>query len=168
MYSYLEEYIIRLYRSIGINSPTQLDQFVIAASLGVEISYRQSVFRFGNEVILRNNSSRQQWMDFGHELGHVLLHSGSQLNMYPLYREYQEWRADLFALHFCIPTFMLEKMKLPHTRSETIGLIAHEFNVSHKFAETRLDKWMNQHNGNECYQAYLRRPTREAIVSSNY
>lgn len=144
MYTHLEEYIIKLYKALGISTPDQLDMFSIAAMLGIEIVYRNTIFRFDNEVILNNNSSPEQWMDFGHELAHVLLHSGIQLNMYPMYKEYQEWRADLFALHFCIPTFMLEEIELPNTEQEVIGLIAKKFNVTHEFAALRLEKWHNK------------------------
>lgn len=145
MYTHLEDFIINLYRSIGISTPPQIDMLVVARRLNVEITYDEKpIFCFGNEIILRPTNQVQEWLDFCHELGHVLLHSGCQLNMHPLYREYQEWNADLFALHFCIPTFMLEKIKLPYRRSEAIELIVNEFNVSPRFAETRLDMWINK------------------------
>lgn len=31
-----------------------------------------------------------------------------------LYLEYQEWKANNFVLHICIPTFMLRKSLLQH------------------------------------------------------
>lgn len=136
MYTHLEDYIFKLYHSIGIRTTDQLDLFSIATLLKVEIVYRKTIFRFGNEVILKNNSPSEQWMDFGHELGHVLLHSGSQLNMYPLYREYQEWRADLFALHFCVPTFMLEQSK-----EVTVYEVMEVFSVDYQFAQKRLEMY---------------------------
>lgn len=145
MYTHLEDFILNLYRSIGISTPTQINMFTIARRLNVELTYDEKpIFCFGNEIILKPTNEVQEWLDFGHELAHVLLHSGNQIGMYPLYREYQEWRADLFALHFCIPTFMLEKIKLPYRRSEAIELIVNEFNVSTRFAETRLNMWINK------------------------
>lgn len=146
MYTHLEDYVMNLYKTLNVSTPNQLDMFAIAKMIGVDIVYRETIFRLGNEVILQNNNLSEQWMDFGHELAHVLLHSGIQLNMYPMYREYQEWRADLFALHFCVPTFMLEQLNLPSTRNEAIGLIAKEFCVSFEFAEVRLGKWLNKNN----------------------
>lgn len=165
MYTHLEDYIYKLFQSIGITRPDQLDMFKIAALLGVEINYRKNIFRLGNEIILnKNNTLSEQWMDFGHELCHTLRHRGLQLNMNPLYVELQEWKADNFMYHFCVPTFMLENLKLPHTRNETIGLIAKEFNVSIEFAEGRLDRWINQCEGVKLQQMFSQPLTRETIV----
>lgn len=139
MYSHLEDYIVNLYKVLNIHKPYQIDMFSIAAQLGIEINYHNVVFRLGNEVILKNNSPPQQWMDFGHELAHVLIHSGSQLNMYPLYRDYQEWRAELFALHFCVPTFMLEQLK-----EVSVYDVMSLFNVDYDFAQKRLEMFQRK------------------------
>lgn len=145
MYTHLEDFILNLYRSIGITIPSQINMFTIARRLNVEIIYdKKPIFCFDNEIILRPTNEVQEWLDFAHELAHVMLHSGNQIGMYPLYREYQEWRADLFALHFCVPTFMLEKINLPQRRSEAVELIVNEFNVSRQFAEDRLNMWINK------------------------
>lgn len=142
MYTYLEEYINELYRKRNITSPDQLDIKVISESLDIEIYYKDFVFRFKNKIILnKNNSPPKQWMSYGHELGHALWHTGNQMGMHPMYKEYQEWRADLFALHFCVPAFMLEKIELPKWKSEAIGLIARTFNVDYEFASNRLERW---------------------------
>lgn len=168
MYTHLEDYIHNLYHSIGITDPSQLDMFTIATRLKVEIAYRKKIFAFGNEVVLSRTDSVQEWMDFGHELCHVLRHRGLQLNMDPLYVELQEWKADNFMYHFCVPTFMLEKLKLPRTRNETIGLIAKVFNVSHNFAAVRLDKWMNQREGIEIQRMFSKLLTRGAAVYARH
>lgn len=149
MYTYLEEYILKLYRSIGISTPSQIDMNAIATLLNIEISYQNNVFRFDNEVVLRNNSLPEQWVDFGHELAHVLLHNGSQLNMLKSYMEYQERKANLFALHFCVPTFMLEKICFPNTKKEAVAMITNEFNVTSEFAVKRLELWINRCKGIE-------------------
>ena len=142
--THLEDYIYHLYKKMEINNPEKIDMHLIAEKLNIRIVYGSTVFCYRNYIMLKHSCARQQWQSFGHELAHVLLHSGNQMDMYPMYREYQEWRADLFALHFCIPTFMLEKLNLPSTRNEAISMIANEFGVSLKFAEVRLDKWLNK------------------------
>jgi len=158
MYTYLEEYINELYRKMNITSPDQLDIKVISESLGIEIYYKDFAFRFRNKIILnKNNSPPKQWMSYGHELGHALWHTGNQMGMHPMFKEYQEWRANLFALHFCVPTFMLEKLNLPHTQQEAVELISKVFNVSSEFAEVRLEKWLNT-----C-RALGRNPTKEVV-----
>ena len=49
--------------------------------------------------------------------------------MHKPFQEYQEWQAEQFACHFCVPTFLLNQMKLPQLRSEAIGMIVSHFNV---------------------------------------
>ena len=51
-----------------------------------------------------------------------------------LFLEYQEWKANNFALHFCVPTFMLQRYKI-HTIKEGVSLIRVEFGVSNEIAE---------------------------------
>ncbi|MET1032334.1 ImmA/IrrE family metallo-endopeptidase [Domibacillus tundrae] len=50
----------------------------------------------------------------------------------------QEWQANTFALHFCIPTFMLQKLDLPFHKQLAITEVAHIFGVAYTFAEERL------------------------------
>lgn len=145
MYTHLEDYIHDLYCSISITTPKQIDMFTIAKRLNVEIIYDEKpIFYFDNEIILKHTNKTQEWLDFSHELAHFLLHSGCQLDMYPPYQEYQEWRADLFALHFCVPTFMLEKITLPKWKDDAIRLIVETFNVDHEFAQKRIDMWQQK------------------------
>ncbi|MCM3110638.1 ImmA/IrrE family metallo-endopeptidase [Lederbergia lenta] len=144
MYSYLEDYIYELYSSIGVKDPIDLQLYSIARRIGVKILYKEKPFRFNNEVILREGSISEEWMEFGHEICHYLRHCGNQLIMHPLFRELQEWQADYFAYHFCVPTFMLSKITMPNHRNEAIWLIAETFNVEVEFAERRLDMWINK------------------------
>lgn len=147
MYTHIEDYIYKLYKSIGINHPTELDMFSIARDLGAEIVYRRNTFVFDNEIVLIKGTTWQEWIDFGHEICHYLRHGGSQLNMHPLFIELQEWQADNFAYHFCVPTFMLEEMNLPNDKKQASWLIHKTFNVDLKFAEIRLDKWLRKCEG---------------------
>ncbi|MGG3452037.1 ImmA/IrrE family metallo-endopeptidase [Domibacillus aminovorans] len=56
----------------------------------------------------------------------------------------QEWQANSFALHFCIPTFMLGKLELTDHRQAAIAIIAQTFDVEYGFAEERLEHWLRQ------------------------
>ncbi|XRD23498.1 ImmA/IrrE family metallo-endopeptidase [Lysinibacillus fusiformis] len=58
----------------------------------------QALFIDGRHYIFlnENQSPQQQWQDFCHELSHVLLHTGDQFHMYPLFREYQEFKVQQF------------------------------------------------------------------------
>lgn len=140
MYTHVEDYISDLYRAMNITSPDQLDIKAISESLGIQVYYKDFAFRFRNKITLnKNNSPPMQWMSYGHELGHALWHTGNQMGMYPMYKEYQEWRADLFALHFCVPTFMLEQLK-GVTAYDVMGI----FNVDYDFAVKRLEMYQRK------------------------
>lgn len=144
MYTQIEDYIYKMYKSIGINCPTELDMLSIAKKLGVEIIYKKTVFSFNNEIVLIKGTPRQEWVYFGHEICHYLRHSGSQLNMHPLFIELQEWQADNFMYHFCVPTFMLQRIRLPPDRNAATYLIVETFNVDYAFAEERLERYQRK------------------------
>lgn len=144
MYTHLEDYVFDLYKSIGITSPTDLDMLLIANRLGAEIVYRRNAFSFDNEIVLVRGDERQEWMDFGHEICHYLRHSGSQLRMNPLFIELQEWQANNFAYHFCIPTFMLQEIEILRYKNEAIQSIVDTFSVDYDFAIRRLEMYQRK------------------------
>ncbi|MEA1855626.1 ImmA/IrrE family metallo-endopeptidase [Cytobacillus sp. OWB-43] len=139
MYSHLEEFIYELYTSIGIKKPEDLDMDNIAKKLGIKIVYRKRSFRFNNEIVLARSTKQGEWMSFGHEVTHYLRHSGNQLNMNPLFRDLQEFQANHFAYHFCVPTFMLEEIK-----DVTAYEIMNQFNVDFDFALRRFEIFKNK------------------------
>ena len=145
-YNMLEEYIIKMYKSIGIFHPHQLDMEDIASRLGMTLIHMPvSSFNVEKTIILDvRKSDIEQWQDFGHELCHALMHIGNQ-NIMPLpFRLYQEWKAISFALHVCIPTFMLEQMKLTGDESKDIWMIQEKFHVEREFAQNRLQHYLNK------------------------
>ncbi|MEK5070305.1 ImmA/IrrE family metallo-endopeptidase [Sporosarcina sp. FSL K6-1508] len=145
MGTHLEDYIYSLYMSIDITNPADLDMSLIAKEIGVEIVYKENSFRFDNEIILVRGTKSEEWMEFGHEVCHYLRHSGNQLNMHFLFMRLQEWQADSFMYHFCVPTFMLHELDLPSDRKKAIWEIQKAFNVSYEFAEIRLEKFAQKH-----------------------
>ncbi|OFD61470.1 ImmA/IrrE family metallo-endopeptidase [Bacillus mycoides] len=146
----IEDYIEKLYHSLSIFVPEQIDMIMIAQKLNIWLHFAP----FGSRAICRDdlssiiidnrNMSYQQWEDFGHEVCHVLFHVGNQLYVPKLFLDYQEAKANNFMLHFCIPTFMLRTLDLPETRNESIQLIAQTFNVSFHIAERRILHYENQ------------------------
>ncbi|TWM59962.1 hypothetical protein CHCC14814_2539 [Bacillus paralicheniformis] len=58
--------------------------------------------------------------------------------------DYQERQANYFSYHFCIPTFMLRGMKIPHNYFFDARLIAKTFKVTETFATTRLNMYFNK------------------------
>lgn len=85
--------------------------------------------------------------DFGHELCHVLKHAGNHFQMNKLFRELQEFQANQFMYHFCVPTFMLLQMELPQWRSQALATIAAVFRVTKEFADKRLDMFERRKAG---------------------
>lgn len=146
----LESYIEMLYQHIAINEPYELDIMTISERLKIPTYFyptgSQAIYFLGGYKINIDPSlsDAEQWQDFGHELCHVLQQYGSQLNMPDEFIYYQENKADNFALYFCVPTFMLEKLELPNYRSGAIEFISDTFNVTIEFAKKRLEKHEQQ------------------------
>lgn len=139
-YSHLEDYIRDLLLSFSIRAPDALNIQTISSLLNLKVIYGDVSLRYNNYIVLKKASPEKEWQTFGHEIGHVLMHVGNQLYMPPPFREYQEWKANIFMYHFCVPTFMLDQIDLPINQYEAVSLIAHTFNVEYEFARKRLEK----------------------------
>ncbi|MFD2923900.1 ImmA/IrrE family metallo-endopeptidase [Halobacillus naozhouensis] len=155
MYQYttLESHIYDLLISLSIRIPNQLTIDRIAEQLNIRVydwehSSEAVIYKGISRIFLQKQLSKEErWQTFGHELGHILLHSGSQLNLPVRFVEYQEWKADNFALHFCVPTFMLLQMNLPFKKSQAIYEVVSTFGVTPEFASRRLQHLENQYLG---------------------
>lgn len=139
MHTRTEELIHKLYRSWSITHPDQLKIKNISVKMKLTIYYGDISFRYGPYIIIRKSTKEQEWQLFGHEVGHYLKHCGSQLDMHYLFRELQEYQANYFAYHFCVPTFMLDQLK-----EVTVYDIMKLFNVEHDFATRRLEMYKNK------------------------
>lgn len=137
----IEEYIYQLYKTMDIRDPSELKFDSLADLLGVEVTYSSNSFSFDNEILLERGTESYEWTSFGHELCHYLRHAGNQMNMHELFVDLQEFQADYFAYHFCIPTFLLNEMELPNCLNAARSIVAGEFNVEPSFAEKRLEMW---------------------------
>ncbi|WP_053217694.1 ImmA/IrrE family metallo-endopeptidase [Virgibacillus senegalensis] len=147
VYSALEDYIKELYSSIAIKLPCQLDIFILAERLNVDIVFSKSVSFYDEEndcIVIEHSSSERLWQRFGHELGHRERHVGNHPSLPQDFVNYQEWDATVFSYHFCVPTFMLEGIKIPPIRNQAIQLLTELFNVEFEFAEKRLDMFLRK------------------------
>jgi len=119
--------------------------------MGLKVFYwpekSQALFIDGLHFIFlnENQSPQQQWQEFCHELAHVLLHTGDQFYMSPLFREYQEHKANNFMYHACMPTFMLDELQLDDSTPQTVMKLQELFNVEYEFALKRLTQYLNNH-----------------------
>lgn len=150
--TYTEDFIKEFYHKMNILTAEQLNIKTISKKLEVYVFYwsdsSQALYIDGRHYIFlnENQSPQQQWQDFCHELSHVLLHTGDQFHMYPLFREYQEFKANNFMYHACIPTFMLEELSILDHTALTIMQVMQIFNVEYDFAYRRLTQYTNNHN----------------------
>ncbi|MCK0470408.1 ImmA/IrrE family metallo-endopeptidase [Halalkalibacter sp. APA_J-10(15)] len=153
--THLEDTIEKLYNQLGINSPDNFNMDEIALILGISLHFQAFnsqlvTFRGKTSININSEQSPQEmWEDFGHELCHYLIQYGKQTHMAELFLKFQEYKADHFALHFCVPTFMLEQVELPAERNQAIALIAAKFNVTIPFAKKRLERYEQQLIGSE-------------------
>ncbi|MGE7947948.1 ImmA/IrrE family metallo-endopeptidase [Lysinibacillus sp. NPDC093688] len=149
-YSHLEDYIKDFYTQMGILSPSLLDYRKISINIGIKIfywpDYSQALFANEKPFIFLDEtlSQQQRWQEFCHELAHVLLHTGDQFDMSPLFREYQERKANSFMYHACMPTFMLDELKLCDCTANTVLKLQELFNVEYEFALKRLTQYYNK------------------------
>ncbi|SFI03223.1 MULTISPECIES: ImmA/IrrE family metallo-endopeptidase [unclassified Bacillus (in: firmicutes)] len=146
----LEDYTKNLYQSLSIFVPEQVDMMKIAQKLNIWLYFAPigscAIDRNGLVSIILDNrkSPQEQFEDFGHEIAHLLFHSGNQLNMPKMFLDYQEAKAQNFAMHFCIPTFMLQKLTLPSSRLEATHILSNTFNVTVELANKRLTHYERQ------------------------
>lgn len=146
--SYTEEFIKNMYLRIGIMKPHQLNQQQIANKLGIQLFYWEDTSR---ALFLKrkpyifvnaNLTKQQQWQDFCHEVSHVLMHSGHQYRLPPLFIEYQESKANNFMYHACIPTFMLNDLTINDYYNSTVIKVSRLFQVEYEFALKRLTQYI--------------------------
>lgn len=154
----VEQYVCDLYKSLSISNPYQLDMIDIAAKLNIWLHFADirstAIERNGvySIIIDRRLTRQRQWQDFGHELCHVLRHSGNQLILPESMVQLQEAQAVNFAFHFCVPTFMLLELKLPTTEKEIVYMLSETFGVEPLFAKRRWERFMEQWNSYQFYE----------------
>jgi Zn-dependent peptidase ImmA (M78 family) len=151
--SLLEDWIYQFYKQIGISSPGQLDFRVIADCLGIQLEFWEVSSRLYKKKLIIDSrlTPQEQWEDFAHEICHKLRHSGNHMTMPDMFLELQEFQANHFSYHFCVPTFMLRKLNFQKSRKETVYLIADIFNVTYALADKRLAMYENK----MLYQKFL-------------
>ncbi|WP_100489437.1 ImmA/IrrE family metallo-endopeptidase [Sporolactobacillus pectinivorans] len=161
----LEDYIKYLYDSINISNPDELAMDEIAQKLHIEVlhsSFCNKSVRSNGRVVINLNtkliSPEDQWETFGHELFHALKDAGNQIYFPVPLRELRENKARNFALHFCIPTFMLDQLHWPE--SDASPFVAGKFHVNPAFVDQRLEQYRHRILQNQAdeYEAIICEP----------
>ncbi|WP_431785697.1 ImmA/IrrE family metallo-endopeptidase [Paenibacillus lactis] len=159
----LEQFVEDLYLTHGILSPKQLNIGEVARCLNVWVYYKPITSR-GLEIapgmytvnIDSRLASAEQWLDFLHELGHLLRHSGNQTILPKLFTQAQEADAENFVLYSALPISMIKQIQLPSSRIETIQTLAATFRVPFKLAEKRLDQIRRREYEGSLMNSYIK------------
>lgn|SRR5690606_29558324 len=139
-----ELFIMQFYESISVICPYELSIMHIAEKLNMEVCF----WNFGSAIAQFNGihkmfinkrlSEQQQWQDFGHEMYHYFFDNTRYDLLKESYAEYGESKADYFAYHFCVPTFMLDNLK-----GVDVYNVMELFNVTYDFALKRIEMYEN-------------------------
>lgn len=143
----LEQYVEDLYIRIGITEPQQLTIDELSQRLNIWVYYENIRSRAIDSatgmcsMFIDNRLLPQlQWLEFLHELCHLLRHAGNQTIMPSSFLEAQEEEADRFAMYASVPFSILSRLPVPDRRSEAIAYIADEFRIPPDIAEKRLEQ----------------------------
>jgi Zn-dependent peptidase ImmA (M78 family) len=150
--THLEEDIRDLYLSFGVTDPSLIDMYSLSYDLDIwihDIDDESTLIKLnGNYTIFLNEnlSPQERWQDFGHEIGHALKHEGNQDKLKKSFRTLQEFQANNFMYHFCVPTFMLLNYEITNFTDINIGtaFIMEKFNVTESFSKKRLEQFRNK------------------------
>ncbi|MBM7585797.1 Zn-dependent peptidase ImmA (M78 family) [Bacillus pakistanensis] len=136
---------------MGILVPEEINEKAISRYLSISLSNKKGPSYNLNISGIRaiNVDSRKiitkQREQFFHELCHSLLHPGNQTKMAKTFKLLQENKAENFALHCAIPTFMLLKYEIANLDvAAGIPFIMDKFKVTEEFAKTRLRQFRNK------------------------
>jgi len=159
----LEQFVEDLYNAHGISSPKLLTIREIARRLNVWVYFKPIVSKgleINPNIYTINIDSRlspiKQWLDFLHELGHLLRHAGNQTILPKLFTQAQETEAENFVLYAAMPFFMISQFKLPGNRKDAIHFLAAAFKVPFKLAEKRLDQIQRREFEGTLMNSYIR------------
>lgn len=136
-----EKFVMRFYQNIDVHEPFLLSKEMIVDHLGIKLIYWQntsSIAKYqGNYYLFLNENltEQRQWQEFGHEMYHYFFDHEEYRYYYSIYGES---KADYFAYHFCVPTFMLSELK-----EVSVYDVIDLFNVEFDFALRRLEMYSN-------------------------
>ncbi|MFB4326444.1 ImmA/IrrE family metallo-endopeptidase [Priestia sp. BR_2] len=143
----LEQFVEDLYKKHGILTPQQLNIEELARRLNVWVYYSELGSEaveiksgLGSINIYKNQSRARQWIDFLHELCHILRHSGDQRIMPEQFTRAQEAEADNFVLYAAMPISMISQLRLPVRKNDAIHFLASIFKVPLYLAKKRLEQ----------------------------
>ncbi|MCB5235455.1 ImmA/IrrE family metallo-endopeptidase [Niallia circulans] len=144
----LEDWIKDFLQNLGIYHPHQLNIEIISQRLNLYVVEKNVKSRVMEGVVFLDSGLNEQekWQEFSHELKHYLKDEGNQLLLPKSFVDLQEYKAESFALHFCVPTYMLLNYEINNYMNIDTGVqfVSDTFNVTNEFANKRLIHFRNQ------------------------
>lgn len=137
-----ELFISDFYQSLNVAETSLCTIATITERLNMKKlywSHSSTIATHNDRYIVFINESinvQQQWQEFGHEMSHYFFDECRYDKLINSYAAYGETKADYFAYHFCVPTFMLQKLK-----GVDVYKIMNLFNVEYDFAMRRLEMY---------------------------
>ncbi|MHA2856877.1 ImmA/IrrE family metallo-endopeptidase [Paenibacillus lautus] len=143
----LEQYVENLYKLHWIHTPQQLTIEEISRRLNIWIHYEKVPSRAleatsGMYTMFLDSRlpAKRQYIDFLHELCHLLRHAGNQMKLPKSFTQAQEDEANNFVLYAAMPISMISKLSLPDNQSAAINFLTSKFRVPLKIAKKRLEQ----------------------------
>lgn len=141
----LESWVSKLYLSLGVNEPADIDVKRLARFFRVFLYYKDvktmsyEFGRFRSITIDSRLSPPEQHEAFFHELCHLIRHAGWQAGMMPAaFQELQEFDSRNFTRYAAIPYHMLPAFDLRDP--DIIVNLADTFRVTRQLAQDRLER----------------------------
>ncbi|OEH53157.1 hypothetical protein AQ616_17915 [Oceanobacillus sp. E9] len=143
----IEKITQKLLMKLQVNHPEDLNIDRITQGLGIKVKYwefeSEITKKKGKYIIFLNENSNEvkKWLNLIHEVGHIFLHVGRQENLPFEFVQLQEWQANTFMYYFCVPTFMLEDLRVI-----TPDEVSRVFNVDYSFSVRRIEMYQSRKN----------------------
>lgn len=140
-----EYFITKIYRTLKISDPLIISKEIIVDLLKMKLVYwphTSAIVEYENKYcvfIKETLNKQQQWQEFGHEMSHYFNDRINRKSVSSSFVNYCEVKADYFAYHFCVPTFMLLDLE-----EITAHKIMNLFNVEFDFAIRRIEMFKNK------------------------
>lgn len=142
IHTHREDFALAFFNHLKIHVPYEIEPDDIGQKLRIHVLYHHQPTFFissaGYKAIYleRNISRQEQRLQFFHELGHLLRHSGSRLFMPAAFSDFQEWDARHFEFYAAMPWSMMRQFNLKNP--DIVEELSEAFVVPKKFVRKKL------------------------------
>lgn len=146
------DFVESFFRSCNVWSPHLLPFAELASAAHAEFRFAPAK---SHALLLKSGSvctvdvrlePPEQRVVAAHELAHVILHYGNQVQMVRVFRVIQEGEATTLAGHIFAPDYLLAEYvkEAPPFYEASIRYLSHVFGVTYEAMRARLDEFMRK------------------------